>query len=298
LKLPWPIDKAYRHRAEQIQTVLVGFAPEDDEHGHGGGQEPAAVLWTAAHGKEDNFLVANRERLALDSTPGDRKAPPVSLLSVNVPVQFQIRDLKDWVYNHKDASNLLQQIATREVVRYLAGADLNEIMSHTRLEAARVLRDRIQTTANTHELGADILFVGLQGIHPPVKVAPEYEKVVGAIHQKQAKILSAEADAIKTNALAGAQAFTVTNRAVAESVGVKIAALSRAAAFTNQIPAYNAAPSVYQQRAYYQAFPRATASARKYVLLATNVDEVISFNLEDKSGVDLLGGLTVPPPKK
>jgi regulator of protease activity HflC (stomatin/prohibitin superfamily) len=297
LKLPWPIDKAYRHSAEQIQTVLVGFAPEDDEHGHGGGQEPAAVLWTAAHGQEDNFLVANRERLALDSTPGDRKAPPVSLLSVNVPVQFQIRDLNAWVYNHKDASNLLQQIATREVVRYLAGADLNEIMSHTRLEAARVLRDRIQTTANTHELGADILFVGLQGIHPPVKVAPEYEKVVGAIHQKQAKILAAEAEAIKTNALAGAQAFTVTNNAEAESVRVKIAAWSRAAAFTNQIPAYDAAPSVYQQRAYYQAFPRATANARKYVLLATNVDEVISFNLEDKFGQDFFQ-LTVPPPKK
>lgn len=298
LKLPWPIDKVYRHRAEQIQTVHVGFAPEEDDHGHGGGQQPATVLWTAAHGEEDNFLVANRERFALETTAaGERKAPPVSLISVNIPVQFQIRDLEAWVYNHKDASNLLHQISTREVVRYLVSADLNEIMSHARLEAAQALRDRIQATVDAHKLGVNILFVGLQGIHPPVKVAPEYEKVVGAIHQKQAKILSAEADAIRTNALAGAQAFTVTNNAQAERVRVQIAALSRAAAFTNQIPAYNAAPSVYQQRAYYQAFPRATANARKYLLLATNVDEVISFNLEDKFGQDFFQ-LTVPPPKK
>jgi regulator of protease activity HflC (stomatin/prohibitin superfamily) len=294
LKLPWPIDKVYRHRAEQIQTVNVGFAPEEAEEGH----DETAVLWTAAHGKEDNFLVANRERFALEATaPGERKAPPVSLLSVNIPVQFQVRDLEAWVYNHKDASNLLHQIATRETVRYLVSADLNEIMSHTQLEAAQALRDRIQTAADAHKLGANILFVGLQGIHPPVKVAPEYEKVVGAIHQKQAKILAAEADAIRTNALAAAQAFTVTHNAEAERVRVQIAALSRAAAFTNQIATFNAAPSVYRQRAYYQAFPRATASARKYVLLATNVDEVISFDLQDKFGEEFWK-LTVPAPKK
>jgi regulator of protease activity HflC (stomatin/prohibitin superfamily) len=316
LKLPWPIDQIYRHRAEQIQTVHVGFAPEEEKDGHHEG----AVLWTVGHGKEDNFLVANRsprerelrqpgvgagtnvlsrgERFATETAaPGERKAPPVSLLSVNIPVQFQVRDLEAWAYNHKDASNLLHQIATRETVRYLVSADLNEIMSHTRLEAAQALRDRIQATADAHKLGANILFVGLQGIHPPVKVAPEYEKVVEAIHKKQAKILSAEADAIRTNALAGAQAFTVTNNAEAERVRVQIAAWSRAAAFTNQIPAFNAASSVYRQRAYYQAFPRATANARKYVLLATNVDEVISFDLQDKFGQDFFQ-LTVPPPKK
>jgi len=298
LKMPWPIDKVYRHRAEQIQTVHVGFAPEEDEHGHAEGEGPTAVLWTVGHGKEDNFLVANRERFAFESTaPGERKAPPVSLISINIPVQFQVRDLEAWVYNHKDSSNLLHQIATRETVRYLVSADLNEIMSHTRLEAARALRDRIQASANAHKLGANILFVGLQGIHPPVKVAPEYEKVVESIHKKQAKILEAEALAIRTNALAGAQAFTVTNHAEAERVRVQIAALSRAAAFTNQIPAFNAAPSVYQARAYYQTFPRATANARKYVLLATNVDEVISFDLEEKFGENFFQ-LTVPPPKK
>lgn len=297
LKLPWPIDKVYRHRAEQVQTVLVGLAAEEKD-GHQGGHDEAAVLWTVGHGKEDNFLVANRERFASETpAAGERKAPPVSLISINIPVQFQVADLEAWVYNHKDASNLLHQVATRETVRYLVSADLNEIMSHARLEAARALRDRIQAAANGHKLGATILFVGLQGIHPPVKVAPEYEKVVGAIHQKQAKILGAEADAIRTNALASAQAFTVTNKAEAESVGVRIAALSRAAAFTNQIPAFNAAPSVYQQRAYYQAFPRATADARKYVLLATNVDEVISLNLEDKFGQGFFD-LTVPTPKK
>ncbi len=293
LKLPWPVDKVYRYRTDEIQTLSVGFAPEADR------DHEKTVLWTVAHAKEDNFLVANREQaLAANlAAPGDRKAPPVSLLTVSIPVQYQIRDLKAWAYRYEDAAELLQDIATREVVRYLVSVDLNEIMSRERLEAAHTLRDRIQAAANTYQLGADILFVGLQDIHPPVKVAPEYEKVVAAQQQMLAKILAADAYRIRTNELSGAAAFTITNAAAAERLRLEQTALARAAAFTNQLPAFNAAPSVYRQRAYAQAFAAATAKVRKYVLLTTNTQDVIVFDLQDKIGEDLMR-VTVPPPKK
>ena len=110
----------------------------------------------------------------------------------------------------------------------------------------------------------------LQDLHPPVKVAPDYEKVVAAIQTKQAKILAARADDIRTNALAGAQATNILNKASAERTAREIGALAQAALFTNQIPAFEAAPSVYPERAYLQTFARATANARKYLLLTTN----------------------------
>jgi len=69
------------------------------------------------------------------------------------------------------------------------------------------------------------------------------------------------------------------------------------ALFTNQIPAYAAAPSVYRQRAYFQAFADATAGARKYILLVTNTSDVVIFNLEDKIREDLLN-LNVPSSSK
>lgn len=279
-KWPWPVDRTYRYRTEQIQTLHIGIAEDDDHHGLYG----RAVLWTVGHGKEDNFLVANRERTAAESAvrPGERRVPPVSLLSVNVPVQYQIHSLTDWAYNHENSSQLLQQIATREVVRYLVSADLNEIMSHGRLEAGNALRERIQAAADANRLGVDIRFAGFQGIHPPVTVAPDYEKVVGAVHQKQARVLAAQAEAIRTNALAEARAFSLTNAAEAGRLGVELNALARAAAFTNQIPAFNAAPSVYRQRAYAQTFATATAQVRKYVVLTTNTAEVISYDLQQR----------------
>jgi membrane protease subunit HflK len=214
----------------------------------------------------------------------------VGLISVSIPVQFQITNVMDWLYKNSEPQTLLQELATRQVIRYLAANDLNTLLSHGRLEAADDLRGRIQAAANRRELGAKIVFVGLQDIHPPTanQVAATYEKVVGAQQTKLAKILDAESDAIRTNALASAVAFTTTNVAEARQVQMESDAFARAALFTNQIPAFEAAPSVYRQRLYEQAFAEATRNARKYVLLVTNTDDVIVFNLEDTIRADLL----------
>jgi modulator of FtsH protease HflK len=296
LKWPWPMDQVYRYRTEEIQTLRVGSVPEENEH------EEKLVLWTVAHSKEENFLVANREQpeVAASTASAARKAPPVSLITVSIPVQFQITNLVEWVYNHESASNLLQQLATREVVRYLVSADINELMTHNRLESSLALRDRIQAAADSQKLGARILFVGLQDLHPPVKIAPEYQKVVSAIHQRRAKIIAAEAEAISTNTLAGAQALVLTNTAEAARIKLEFTATARAAAFTNQIPAFNAAPAVYQERLYAQAFPRAITSARKYIIVATNTENVISFDLITRPEDEYIGklGTAITEPKK
>ena len=72
--------------------------------------------------------------------------------------------------------------------------------------------------------------------------------------------------------------------------------MARAAAFTNQIPAYLASPSTYENRAKLQTLIRSVAEARKYVLATTNTHDVLQFNLEDKLRLDLLD--VAPPPAK
>jgi regulator of protease activity HflC (stomatin/prohibitin superfamily) len=285
-KLPWPADRVYHYRTEQIQTFDVGYTPDAQS------ENANTILWSVSHAKEENFLVGNREPVTIKNENADTndtlKAPPVSLITVSIPVQFQINDVMAWAYTNADPAGLLQDLATRAVVHYLAGVDLNSVMSQARLEAAQTLRDQIQTAADARQLGVKILFVGLQDIHPPVKVAGDYEKVVGAEQSKLAAILNARADAIQTNAVAGALAFTTTNVAEATRQRLEVSALAKAALFTNQIPAFAAAPSVYRQRAYFQTFAAATGNARKYILLVTNTQDVVIFDLEDKIREDLL----------
>src|SRR5437867_2752744 len=190
LKLPWPIDRVYRYTNEALQTFYIGFEQEGKE------EKENTLLWTVAHYKDEfNLLVASRESLdaAATNNPSGKKIPPVNLLSVSIPVQYQITNLSAWAYKHKDSAALLEEIGTREVVRYLVGVDLHDMMSSGRFKAGEELRQRIQASADEHELGAQILFVGLQDAHPPVKVAAAYEAVIGAQQKSLSNILSAEA---------------------------------------------------------------------------------------------------------
>jgi len=295
-KLPWPISQVYRYATDRIQSFEVGNI--QDEYS----RTNKTVLWTVAHtgAEENNFLVANRDLAAVEAggtnAPADRP-PPVSLLTVSIPIQFQITNVLYWAYTNEEPDTLLEHVATREVVRYLASSDLQDMLSQGRSDAGQKLRDRIQDEAMKRNLGVNIVFVGLQDIHPPVKVAADYEKVVAAIHTKEANILNARAGALLTNGIASAWSYKLISEAQSERKRHEATALAQAALFTNQIPAYLASPSVYAERAYLQTMTHSVTNARTYVLLATNTHDVVILNLEDKLTRDIINDLKIPPPK-
>lgn len=281
--LPWPVDRVKRFRTEQLQTFLIGSQPETNTI------ELRTVFWNVEHSKEELLLVGNRRQGGEETgDDAERRTPPVSVLTVSFPLHFEISDLIAWVYHYENPAKLLEDIATRHVVAYLASSDLTTVMASGRLEAAELLRQGIQDEANLRELGVKVIYVGLQDIHPPVAVASEFQNVVGAIQNKEAAILNARADAVRTNAVADADAFRMVAEAMSFKQRSEVNALARSALFTNQIPAFRAAPSVYVDRAYLQTVARATAGARKFVLLTTNTQDVLQFDLQEKLGKDLL----------
>ena len=296
---PWPIDKVYRYRTDEVRRFDVGFQPTAQS------EKMQTILWTVVHTKEVNFLVGNVPPATVTNNLPDfipdsaannpllAKVAPVGLIDISIPVQYRITNVLDWAYNNADPTNLLNDLATRTVIHYLAGRDLNAVLSHERVQMSQLLKRRIQADATRHQLGVEILFAGVQDIHPPVKVAGSYEQVVAAGQQRIADTNNAVAEAIRTNALAGALAFADVNQARATRLQTELRAWSRAGLFTNQMVAYEAAPSVYRQRAYYEMFPAATANARKYILLVTNTHNTLVFDLEDKIRESLLN-LNVP----
>lgn len=292
-KLPWPMDKVYRYQTRELQSFLVGVIPDDNL------EKERTVVWTKAHYKEEiNMLVASRQQLTTtnssDSTA--EAAVPVNLLTASIPVQFTIGDLEKWAYNHENAGELLEKLATREVVNFLVSVDLDDIMARGRLDAAKTLQTRIQKAADQHELGAKIVFVGLQDIHPPVAVAEAYESVNAAMQARQGIIYTAEgvkaetipyARAMAANILADAEVYRLSEQAKG------VAAVGR---FPNQVTAYQASPEVFRQRTYLDTLGRAIAPARKYIIGVTNTTDTFIMNLEDRVRMDLMEDVALPPP--
>jgi HflK protein len=282
VKWPWPIDRVYRFQTDRIQSFLIGI--QHDEHS----EEDRVLVWSKSHAKDEApWLVASKAQQATGSLPGEQTVP-VNLVAVNIPVQYQVNDLPAFAYNHADAGELLEDLASGEVARYLVSVDIDDVMTYGRQKAAADLQRRIQARADALKLGVKVLFVGLHGIHPPVKVAPDFEKVIGAIQDREATNLYARAYMATNLPVARGQHLQKIMEAEGYRVRTVAAAEASAQRFANQMLASQASPEVYRVRTYLDTLGRSIARARTYVVAPTNTHGVAILNLEEKLRRDLL----------
>ena len=203
-KWPWPIDIAYKYPTKKVMELNIGFKAEQNKASYG------PLLWGKQHYEEEyHLLVASKQT----SASSDASAVPVSLVMAAVPVQYKVRDLYSFIYNHNEPEKRLEAICYRELTKFAASAmvevddeaDLEQsLLGAGRSEAKNILTRQIQSAADEAGLGVEIVFLGLQGIHPPPEVATDYQEVVGAVQRKQALIFEAQAQRNKTlSALVG-----------------------------------------------------------------------------------------------
>ena len=199
-KWPWPIDIAYVYPTDRIQQIALGYREEDPE---ATARKP--LLWGEEHYTEEyDLLVATRTETATEDG-----TVPVSLIRANIPIQYRIRDLRSFLYNHQTPEKTLEAICYRELVRFAASAKVEaddellvsesessgkNLLGEGRMEAAHELERRIQSAADAAGLGIEIVYLGLQGIHPPPQVVPDYQAVIAAVQTRQASVLTAQAD--------------------------------------------------------------------------------------------------------
>ncbi len=96
---------------------------------------------------------------------------------------------------------MLESICYRELTRFADSATIEvddtaamerSLLGAGKSKARSTLTERIQKAADAEGLGLEIVFLGLQGIHPPTEVAADYQNVIGAVQNKQAIILRAQ----------------------------------------------------------------------------------------------------------
>jgi regulator of protease activity HflC (stomatin/prohibitin superfamily) len=201
-KWPWPVDIAHKYPTKKIMELNIGFVPKVDPKT--GERIRESLLWGKSHYEiEHNVLVASTHTAGKET----QGAVPISFVKANIPVQYKVKDLYAFLYNHQDSARLLESICYRQLANFAAGATIDvdnetdiqrSLLGAGRAEAKRLLTERIQAAADKTGLGVEITFLGLQGIHPPPEVAPDYQRVIGAIQKKQALVLAAQAQRNKT----------------------------------------------------------------------------------------------------
>ena len=325
-KWPWPIDIARIYPTRKIAELDIGFVPKTDPKTGEVIREP--LLWGKEHYKEEHSILVASMQGAEKSSEG---AAPVSLLKANIPVQYRVKDLYAFIYNYDNPAERLEDICYRELAKFAAGSTIevddeaalqNSLLGAGRAKAKQVLTENIQASADRAGLGVEIVFLGLQGIHPPTQVAADYERVVGAVQIKQAIILDAEARRNRTltelagsvdeaqklyalsskyqqtgyksdsnqlaqldNAFARASGEIFARLREAQGYAFERTVLAEATGkrFSSQVKAYHAAEDIYKHEQRLAVLEECLPNIRKYVVVAdANDSQVYIVDLQEK----------------
>ena len=283
-KWPWPIESAYRFAANEVKTLELGHAGE-----YKAGE---TMLWTQQHyDTEYNVMVATREAVT-----EKRDVPAVSLIVASSTVRYRVSDPKKWYYGCSEPESILEALCNREMIKYLAGVDLFDVMGPGRARASAYLRRSMQQAADELDgaigkgLGVEILGVGLEGIHPPIaEQIPQafHERVIAKI-QKEVDQLESERSEIEVMYKAESDAQGIRYQAQADYAESVFEAKASAERFQVLNMHYRDAEEVFRAREYLSVLEDAMKNVRLYVLSVAGLDrEHIRLNLEDPVRLDV-----------
>ena len=126
--------------------------------------------------------------------------PGVSLVGVQVVVQYQIKDLYQYVTSTERPVETLTALASRRVSTYFFSRTIDELLGPQRARAGEDLLEQIKADADAAGLGVEIIFVGLAGVHPPrdEQVAQTFLERINALQKQRTTIERARLQAVQT----------------------------------------------------------------------------------------------------
>lgn len=214
LKLPWPIESVevpvFTKKDPQgkvlfasqtvtgVRTLDLGSAPPDPEK---------PVLWTNDHSAEVFFLVQPWANAGENGSSGQIR--DLSILAAEIPLHYAIADVRAYelLGPPELRDELLKAAAQRATMQYFATLSVGDLLSADRPKVRKELTRRIteafdnlnpDPSGKPHGSGVQVLFVGLDDVHPPKDTAIQFEQVVAAEQRQHAKISEAQGDAVQT----------------------------------------------------------------------------------------------------
>lgn len=247
---PWPIDRVSLVPVERVQMLHIGHAGEEEEQG------PEDVLWARQHSSSEYTLLLGNGR---------------DLIAIDAVVQFKIVDPLAWRYHNQNPAEAIRASAYRAVMKSTVSRTLTDTLSENVAVLTSQMRSMVQADADSLGLGVRIVAFTIGGMHPPVRVASDYQAVVSAELGKSTAIVGARADAYQTIPEAKAQAVKLTHDAHAEATLALGRARGEAASYAEVARQYSAAPQVYRFRRRIETLERALPG-RSYVVIDQRVE--------------------------
>lgn len=240
--LPWPWGRVVVVPTARVQEFSIGFERDLD----------GPILWAEKHFEgEQNLLVGHGEEL----------------ITVNVPVQYRVRDAVAFLRNTSDARAALEALGFRELLDLTNDHTAFGLMTTDRAEISTKLRASLQAASDARGLGLVIVFVGFKDVHPPVPVVPAYQDVVSAEEQHESLVDQARSFAVATAADGRIGANQVRLQAETAAHARLARAGGESSRFLATLDTWQAHPDVFKTRLQLEATEVSLGASRQLYLV-------------------------------
>lgn len=330
-KLPWPFESVDRLDATGVRQLTLATPRPGDEI--------KAVLWTNDHGIKEGETFALVQPVVVGGA--EAGAADLAKIAVEVPLLYRVANLRMFedFAPPQMRDVLLKSIAKREMNAFFATLTEDQLLGQARAAASAELNNRIRAAFTKANTGVEVVFCGIESVHPDKDVAPKFEEVVKSQQQYEqlVEIGQAEAITVLTTAVgslelarsiaaeidtltgmqgnadaaairaqeqkietlisgAGGKAAAMLARARADRWTKSMTERGRAESMEGRLAAYQANPSLFKARLYFEMLIDALKESRLYVTADTIPDLRIQLDLKDMgTGDNAFTNPTVSP---
>jgi len=190
----------------------------------------------------------------------------MNILSVELIVQFRIRDAKQFLFNVANLGETIMK-ATEAAIRQVVGeSHVDEALTTGKAEIQQKTQDLLQKILDDYGAGVQVAAIQLQDVDPPDQVAGAFKDVASAKEDKEKQINQSESYRNDIIPKAKGEAAQIVNQAQAYAQARVRRAEGEAARFNLMLREYQQNKKVIRTRLYLETMEEVLPGIDKIVI--------------------------------
>jgi membrane protease subunit HflK len=269
-KWPNPIQKCHIISKRQEQIITLGKSDEDEAH-----------TWDSSQHENDLQMI-------LKSPLENQDQLPIEIVSISAILRYHINSPKDWMSHHISPRETIYHLAFNKLTHIFLKKNRRELYETSRNEIEERLREQLQQSCKSLNLGIQVLSFSIPQIHPPTETLESFQEAVKAQFERETMVTSAHSQAEQLLLKSKSQRNVELHRAKAKSdaITAKVKGLTN---YMNHLLVFkDKEKDIFWQRKKIEALPDALESMHKIIVLSKHKDVLQTIDLQQDLNPELL----------
>ena len=203
-----------------------------------------------------------------------------NIVQVEVAVQYQVRDAREYLFQVRDPDYTLQEAAESALREVIGGISMDEFLSGGRGAIVKQTKELTQAILDKYKAGLILASVNLQDPQPPEEVQGAFEDAIKAQEDEQRYKNQAQAYALDILPKARGDATRLREGAMGYRDKVIANAEGEASRFTQTRVEYEKAPDITRKRMYLETMEYVLANTSKVLMTVKDGNNLMYIPLD------------------